>query len=116
MHELAVTKSIHSIVLKHASRANVDRVHAVHLELGALSDLQSEWLQRYFDRLGRGTITEGARLVVDRIPAVFSCARCHERFQIDSLQKSDLCCPRCHGGEVTVVSGREYHVKSMEAE
>ena len=51
MHELQVTKSIHQIVLKHAIKSNVNRVVSVNLEIGALSDLQNEWIQRYFDKL-----------------------------------------------------------------
>jgi hydrogenase nickel incorporation protein HypA/HybF len=116
MHELAVTKSIHSIVLKHASQAEVTRVHAVHLEVGSLSDLQGVWLQRYFDRLGRGTITEGARLLIHRAPAVLSCGRCHQRTEIHSLLEDKLHCRHCGSEEITLISGREYHVKSMEAE
>ncbi len=44
MHELSVTKSIYQIVLKHAKRGNVKKVISVNLEIGALSDLQDEWV------------------------------------------------------------------------
>ena len=53
MHELYVTKSIHRIALKHALQNNVTKVLSVNLEIGALSDMQNEWLQKYFDRLSR---------------------------------------------------------------
>ena len=42
MHELQVTKRIHQIVLKHAIKNDVNSVLSVNLEIGALSDLQSE--------------------------------------------------------------------------
>lgn len=116
MHELYVTKSIHQIVLKHARNANVNRVLAVNLEIGAMSDLQSEWVQRYFDRLSRGTIIEGAILKITRVPAVFLCNRCHQSFEIGSLLEIDLSCQQCQSREVSLVSGREYHVKSMEVQ
>jgi hydrogenase nickel incorporation protein HypA/HybF len=116
MHELPVTKSIFQIVLKHAEMGDVKRVISVNLEIGALSDLQSEWVQRYFDRLSRGTVVEGARLRIDRVPAVFRCNRCQQSFEINSLLEEDLSCERCHSREVTLVSGREYHVKNMEVQ
>ena len=116
MHELPITKSIFQIVLKHAQASHVDRVIAVNLEIGALSDLQTEWVQRYFDRLSRGTVAEGAKLRVQRVPAVFRCSNCRRSFEINSLLEEDLSCRHCHSGEVTLVSGREYHVKNMEAE
>ena len=89
---------------------------AVNLEIGALSDLQDEWMQRYFDRLSRGTVVEGAKLVTSRVPAVFRCNCCQQQFEINSLLKRDLTCAQCHSRSVTLVSGREYHVKSMEAQ
>lgn len=116
MHELYVTKSIHQIVLKHAINNNVNRVLSVNLEIGALSDLQSEWVQRYFDRLSRGTIVEGAKLNINRVPAVFHCNSCHQYFEISSLLGEDLSCQQCHSREISLISGREYHVKSMEVQ
>jgi hydrogenase nickel incorporation protein HypA/HybF len=116
MHELYVTKSIQQIVLKHAIKGNVNRVLSVNLEIGALSDLQSEWLQRYFDRLSRGTVVEGAKLRITRVPAVFECNDCYQPFEIDSLLEIDLYCPSCQSREVNLVSGREYHIKNMEVQ
>ena len=116
MHELLVTKSIFQIVLKHAEMGDVKRVISVNLEIGALSDLQSEWVQRYFDRLSRGTVVEGAKLEIKRVPAVFRCNRCQRSFEINSLFEEDLSCEWCHSREVTLVSGREYHVKNMEVQ
>lgn len=116
MHELSVTNNIFQIVLKHAIKSNVKRVVSVNLEVGALSDLQSEWLQRYFDRLSRGTVVEGAKLNIKRVPAVFECNHCQQSFEIDSLLEEELSCRNCHSREVSLVSGREYHIKNMEAQ
>ena len=116
MHELPITKSIFQIVLKHATANNVKRVVAVHLEIGALSDLQGEWVQRYFDRLSRGTVVAGAKLEIDRVPAVFRCNVCQRQFEINSLLLEELSCAQCHSTNVTLISGREYRVKSMEAQ
>lgn len=116
MHELPITKNIFQIVFKHARANNVKRVMSVNLEIGALSDLQSEWVQRYFDHLSRGTLVEGAKLKINRVPAVFRCNRCGRSFEINSLLEEDLSCEQCHSREVTLVSGREYHVKDMEVQ
>jgi hydrogenase nickel incorporation protein HypA/HybF len=93
----------------------VERVIAVDLEIGALSDLQPVWMQRYFDRLSRGTVVEGATLRANRVPAVFRCNACQARFEVESLQDVDLCCAHCQSAQVSLISGRAYHVKSMEA-
>jgi hydrogenase nickel incorporation protein HypA/HybF len=116
MHELPVTKSIVQIVTKHAEMHDVKRVISVNLEIGALSDLQSEWVQRYFDHLSRGTVVDGATLKINRVPAVFRCNRCQRSFEINALLEEDLSCGLCYSRQVTLVSGREYHVKSMEVQ
>ena len=114
MHELVVTKNIHQLVLRHAQKADARRVLTVNLEIGALSDLQTEWLQRYFDRLSRNTVSEGAKLKITRVPAVFQCNQCCQTFEINSLLGGDLTCQQCHSSEVSLVSGKEYHVINME--
>ncbi len=114
MHELPVTQSICEIVLRHAAAHDAKRVLSVSLEVGALSDLQPEWLQRYFDHLSRGTVAEQARLSVDRVPAVFHCNGCGRPFEVNSLLHDGIACERCHSENVTLQSGREYTVKRIE--
>jgi hydrogenase nickel incorporation protein HypA/HybF len=116
MHELPITKRIFQIVLNHAQTNDVRRVIAVNLEVGSLSDLQSQWVQRYFDHLSRGTVVEGAALKVIRTPAVFFCLACRRSFEVASLLEEGLACKHCESMEVTMVSGREYRVKNMEVE
>jgi hydrogenase nickel incorporation protein HypA/HybF len=115
VHELVVTKCIHQIVIRHALKNNVNRVVAVTLEIGALSDLQNEWIQRYFDKLNKGTVAEGAKLKISRVPAVFRCHHCQETFEITSLLEEGISCPRCQRPDVSLISGREYHIRNMEA-
>lgn len=114
MHELPVTKSICEIVLRHAANNDVRRVLSVTLEIGALSDLQREWLQRYFDHLSRGTVAEEARLDVHRVPAVFRCNGCQQSFEVLSLVDDGLVCGQCRSEDVVLVSGSQYMVKRIE--
>ena len=114
MHELAAMKSVHDIVLKHAHTANADRVLLVNLEIGALSDLQDEWVHRYFEHLSRGTIAEGANVDISRVPGVFRCNGCRRLFEVQSLEGDDLSCPQCYRSEVKVVSGHAIQVKNIE--
>lgn len=115
MHELPITRNIFEIVLKYAKKENVQKVAFVNLEIGALSDLQEKWIQRYFDHLSQHTVVEGARLKINRIPAVFECNKCQRSFQTDKIAIKELNCPDCNSGAVYLISGKEYHIKSMEA-
>jgi len=49
MHELPITESILNIVITYAEKNDVKKVMAVNLRVGRLSDLEDEWIQRYFD-------------------------------------------------------------------
>lgn len=114
MHELPVTESILNIVLKHARANKVRKVVTVHLQVGKLSDLEDEWIQRYFDYLSKGTPAEGATLKIERTPLVVQCTACGRSFEADMQHLRDLTCPSCGGRNVTLVSGREYYIKNME--
>jgi len=104
-------QSILTIVLRHATMHRVRRVHAIRLSVGTLSDLEEEWMQKYFDHLSAGTVAEGASLRIEWVPAVLRCDGCATSFELD---KTKL--PACGQARFSLVSGREYHIKDMEAE
>lgn len=114
MHELPVCESILKVALTHAAKNNVQKITAIHLQVGELSDLQDEWIQRYFDYLSKDSIAEGAQLKIERIPVVMQCEDCSESFQVDIKKVNEIICPGCKGKKNKLVSGREYFVKSME--
>ena len=116
MHELPVTKSILGIVLKHAEANDVQTIRYIDLSIGALSDLEAEWIQKYFDRLSQGTPAEGATLRVHRSPLTFLCDSCSTEFTAEREELDEAICPRCGSRDAGVVSGTGYRVESMEAE
>ncbi len=115
MHELPVTHEILEIVLKHSQRNNVSKVHKVFLEIGAMSDLEQEWIQRYFTTISEGTVAEGAQIEVQQVPCRFMCRQCGTVFIIDITSDENVLCPACGSTEADMISGSEYTVKSMEA-
>jgi len=116
MHELPVTESILKIVLKHAQANDVRKVRTIRLKVGKLSDLEDEWIQRYFDYLSKGTVSEGARLEIERTPIIMQCNACSESYQVEAAEMGLVICPACGGKGGTLLSGRDYYIKDMEAE
>ena len=53
MHELQITERILDVVLKHATGQDVSKVVRIHLRIGALSDLEDEWIQHYIEPVTR---------------------------------------------------------------
>lgn len=116
MHELPVTRSILGIVLRHAEANGVQRVMAIDLSIGALSDLEAEWIQSYFDHLSRGTPAEGATLRVKRSPLTFRCEPCAAEFTATREELASARCPGCRSRDVSVIAGTGYTVESMEVQ
>lgn len=115
MHELPVVKSILGIVLRHAAASEVSQVSAIDLSIGALSDLEPEWLQTYFDRISTGTPAQGARLRVSRSDLTFRCASCRAEFDAAREDLDRIACPDCGSDDASVVGGTGYTVEAMEA-
>lgn len=116
MHELPVIERISGIVLKHAEQNGVKRVVSVRLLVGELTDLLDEWMQKYFEYCTKDTVAEGARLDIERVPAVTRCSNCGREFQVEKNDLDGLTCPGC--GETknfTLISGTDYFIKEMEA-
>jgi hydrogenase nickel incorporation protein HypA/HybF len=113
MHELPITKRILDIALAHARGRAVRRIVRIHLRIGDLSDLENEWIQRYFDHLSRGTLAENAQLAITRSPIVMRCRTCGRSFEVGRTEWDRVRCPACGGSGIELVSGREYLVENM---
>ena len=85
MHELGVTRSIVDVVLRNACSQQAKQVLSVSLVIGEMRNLEEEWVQRYFDRCAKGTLAEGAKIKIQKVPMAFYCNDCG----------GDL--PACHG-------------------
>ena len=117
MHELPVTERILDIVLKHAERNRVRRVISITLTVGELSELENEWIQHYFNYLSKDTLAGGATLYIERQPIILQCNKCGKTIRIKKEDLGDITCPVCGDkGDLSLVSGREYYIKEMEAQ
>jgi hydrogenase nickel incorporation protein HypA/HybF len=115
MHELSVTESVLNIALKHAKAHGVQKVLGINLRIGALSDLENEWIQRYFDYLSKGTLADGALLKIERVPASLRCDKCGQSTEVNLKElEKNWKCPACNGEKMTLSSGREFYIKNIE--
>ncbi|MCJ7687293.1 MAG: hydrogenase maturation nickel metallochaperone HypA [Desulfobacteraceae bacterium] len=114
MHELQVTERILDIVLRHAQANGANKIISIQLKIGELSDLENEWVQKYFDHLSKDTIAKNAKLKIERIPVVMKCDDCEHSFEINIKEIKDIQCPECNHKKCTLMSGREYYIKDME--
>jgi hydrogenase nickel incorporation protein HypA/HybF len=108
VHELSLSRGIVDIAERHASGRPV---LAVRVRAGQLRQVVPESLAFCFEIASRGTACEGARLEIEVVPARASCGRCGWHGE---LRPPLLTCVRCNDGALTVRSGEELEVESIE--
>ena len=111
MHELSITEALFDLVLQHAQAAHAERVTAAYVVVGELSSLVDESVQFYFDLISRGSVAEGARLTIRRVPAVFRCERCRHEYAPGA---EVLACPVCGTLSVRLIAGDEFYLEALD--
>ena len=113
MHELAITEGIIKAAVPEAERAGAKRILEIRLKVGELSGVIPECIQEYFNIASAGTIAEGAKIAVERLPVTVRCNACGYEGAIDRRR---IRCSACGGMDIKLISGREYYVDSLEVE
>jgi hydrogenase nickel incorporation protein HypA/HybF len=116
MHELPLTKNILDTALKYAQKTNSQKVVTIVLRLGALRDIKKEWIQHYFNYISKGTIAEGAEILVIPDPIVCRCRDCGKDFEIDrdDYAGKEILCPKCATQNYTLISGTKFQIEGIE--
>ena len=113
MHELAITEGILEAAIPAAEKSGAKKILEIRLKIGEMSGVFPEYIQEYFSLVSAGTIAEGARLKVEYIPVRVRCRSCWKENAID---RRVIRCPECGGTDLSLLSGREYYVDSLEVE
>jgi hydrogenase nickel incorporation protein HypA/HybF len=116
VHELSIMQNILDIALEYAGKNNAGKITKINLEVGELSGIIPEWIQKYFNFVSEGTIAEKAELIIEKIPAKIKCKSCKKEFSYTS-RDCNFWCPDCGAGsEIEILAGREYFMKSIEVD
>jgi hydrogenase nickel incorporation protein HypA/HybF len=112
MHELSIAMSIIEMAEEEVERRGGAHVSAVHLKLGALSGVVEQALLSSFQMAAEDTSLQGARLLIESVPAAVFCTQCCSERQLASIQ--DFSCPVCGAPTPQVTCGRELEVTALE--
>jgi len=113
MHELSVTESILEIALRHAEKANAQRITDLYLVIGQLSSIVDDSVEFYWDIIAKETIAAGANLHFKRLPTEVLCLVCENRF---SPNNGDYTCPQCRSSQIKIVQGEEFLLEAINIE
>lgn len=108
MHELSICRSIADIVGRHAEGRSV---RTVHLQVGQLRQIVPDTLVYCWSLINEETPLASTELAVEHIPAAIRCRTCdHDQVITEAI----LVCGACGGHEVTIVSGEEFLITSLD--
>jgi hydrogenase nickel incorporation protein HypA/HybF len=88
------------------------KVVSVIMEIGELSGVVPDAVEFCFEACSSGTLLEGSRLIIERIPGRGRCG-CGAESPLSSYYDS---CPGCGGFGLTVIAGEELRVRELEVE
>jgi len=110
VHEISLAQRIVGIALKVGAEHGGGRIAAVRLLIGMLSGVDPETLRFAFDVVTRGTVAEGCRLSMVRVPTRLKCRACGLEREGDLLEP----CGACGTVPAEVLAGRELRVDAIE--
>ena len=112
MHELSIAHNLVEIAVRAAQEAQVKKIDAVNLRLGALSGVVKDALLFSYDIVVKNTILEGSRLMIEELPVVVYCPKCQSESALPGIQA--FSCPRCGTPTAKIVQGKELEIVSLE--
>jgi len=111
MHELAICQELLQSVEQTARDHKAQRVAKVSLSIGPLSGVEAPLLERAWTIARGGTLAANASLTITMTPLIVKCSACgHE----GPAQANRLICEVCHDWRVTLLSGDEMLLTSLE--
>lgn len=111
MHELSVVIEIFDLIEEIMQEQDLKEVSSVTVEVGELSGILPDYFSECWKAAGIGGTFENTSMILEFIPAVAKCT-CGEEYE---MQKNNRICPRCGKTDYTVIHGREFMVKQIEA-
>ncbi|SHG77912.1 hydrogenase maturation nickel metallochaperone HypA [Marivita hallyeonensis] len=112
MHEMSLCEGIRSVIEDQAAIHNVEKINRVRVEIGRFAGVEKPALEFAFDVVMRGSVAEGATLVMIDLPGKAMCFDCAKEVEIDDRLQP---CPLCGGGKLMPTAGDEMRIKDLEA-
>jgi hydrogenase nickel incorporation protein HypA/HybF len=113
MHELSLAGAVNKTIKDLCERSGWVRVRRVILKIGHMRQVDPELLSFAFNVVSKGTVSEGAELLILELPIVFKCHVCGKKI---GSEASIFICQDCGSTNVELLSGMELTIESMEVE
>ena len=110
---MSIVSGVLDAVTQSAKEVGAEKVLAITLRIGDMTEVIDEALSFAFEALTEGTMCEGAKLDVIKVAPRSLCFECGEKFDHDRFHRV---CPQCGSYETHLLQGRELSIESIEVE
>lgn len=112
MHELSIARAVLAEAEDAARAHGADRIAVLRLRIGALSGVVPEALSFAWEIAAEGSLAEGSRLEIERVPVAVHCPACDAERELPTVTR--FRCPVCDLPTGAIVRGRELELASIE--
>ena len=113
LHEMAMVSSIFNIIDDNIKQYNINRVIQVKLIVGDMTGVEDMTMKGCFELFAQDTPVEGAQLVIEHVPIKARCRTCGNEFVVQNMHYK---CANCGNERISIISGKELYIDSIEAE
>ena len=120
MHEFAFAMNIFKVAEATALKYNAKKITEVLLEIGELTLIIPEILQRSFEMATMGSIAEGAKLVIKITPGKIECRECEKISEVSITEEAQLTglqlfqCNYCKSKNTEIKEGRNVNIRNVK--
>ncbi|MFW9823932.1 MAG: hydrogenase maturation nickel metallochaperone HypA [Candidatus Thorarchaeota archaeon] len=120
MHEFSFAYNIFKVAEATAIKNNAKRITEVVLEIGELTLIVPELLQRSFEMATKGSIAEGAILTIKITPGIVRCRECNKDSVVSITKEAQLTglqlfqCSHCGSNNTEIIEGKKANVKNIK--
>lgn len=113
MHELGVAQQMVTLALDYAQANNAAHITEFCIEMSQAADESEDSLRFHLETLARGTIAEGARFEIKRVPVQLRCLKCGNEF---AQEYPGQACPQCSSARIVSKVHDEFKLASIDIE
>jgi hydrogenase nickel incorporation protein HypA/HybF len=111
MDEHEIANHVLEVVDEAAYRRSARRILGLHVEIGGRRVFDPDRLQSVFSDAARGTVAEGAQLVIKVLPVRHHCQNCGHDFFASGVERP---CPDCSCPHTEMIGGEELRLLDMQ--
>lgn len=111
MHELGIVIEILDLMEEISKEQNLKKVNSITIEVGELCGIIPDYFTECWGVARLGSKFESTELKLTNMSAVALCA-CGEEYEMTANSRI---CPVCKKTDYTIVQGKEFTIKEIEA-